>query len=65
MKATQPTKGNTMTESERTTERTIKHEQISNLAESYLDEAMASGDAFSEALCNWAIDKAEQELGSA
>jgi len=54
-----------MTESERTTERTIKHEQISNLAESYLDEAMASGDAFSEALCNWAIDKAEQELGSA
>ena len=38
---------------------------ISDLADKYLDQAMSRGEAFSEGLCNWAINKAEQELGSA
>jgi hypothetical protein len=36
---------------------------VSDLADEYLDEAIASGEVFSEALCNWAISKAEQEIG--
>ena len=45
-------------------QREAKQEAISDLADKYLDEAMRQGDAFSEGLCNWAINKAEQELGS-
>lgn len=37
---------------------------ISDLAEKFLDEALASGEAFSEGLCNWSINKAERVLGS-
>jgi hypothetical protein len=40
-----------------------KQRAISNLADKHLDAAMAKGHSFSEALCNWAINKAEQELG--
>ena len=41
-----------------------KQEKIADLAEKYLDEAIAKGESFSEGLCNWASHKAEQELGS-
>ncbi len=37
-------------------------EDIQELADKYLDEALANGEPFSEALCNWAIDKAKEEL---
>ena len=40
-----------------------KQEQIADLAEKYLDQAMARGESFSEGLCNWATHKAEQEIG--
>jgi len=40
-----------------------KQIEISNLADKYLDKALANGDSFTEGLCNWAINKAEQELG--
>ena len=39
-------------------------EAISDLADRYLDEAIAEGDTFSEALCNWALNKAQQEYTS-
>lgn len=42
-----------------------KQIEISNLADKYLDKALANGESFTEALCNWAVNKAEQELGSA
>ena len=45
-------------------EREEKQIAISDLADKYMAEAMRQGDAFSEGLCNWAINKAEQELGS-
>lgn len=45
-------------------QRADKLEQISDLADKYLDEAIRNGDAFSEGLCNWATNKAEQEIGS-
>tara|TARA_R110000772_G_scaffold143235_1_gene252741 strand:+ start:13102 stop:13263 length:162 start_codon:yes stop_codon:yes gene_type:complete len=45
-------------------ERTEKHEQISDLADKFLDQALRAGDPFSEALTNWAIAKAEREIGS-
>jgi hypothetical protein len=41
-----------------------KQEKIADLADKYLDEAIAKGESFSEGLCNWASHKAEQELGS-
>ena len=41
-----------------------KQEKISDLAEKYLDEAISQGESFSEGLCNWAVSKAEQEIGS-
>ena len=31
----------------------------SDLADDYIDEALRNGEEFSEALCNWAISKAE------
>ena len=36
-------------------------ETIQALADTYLDKALADGEPFSEALCNWAIDQAKQE----
>jgi len=36
--------------------------KISDLADKYLDQALANGEAFTEGLCNWAINKAEQEV---
>jgi hypothetical protein len=45
-------------------QRETKQIAISDLADKYMDEAMRQGDAFSEALCNWAINKAERELGN-
>ncbi len=41
-----------------------KQIEISDLADKFLDEAMAKGDPFSEGLTNWAINKAMQTLGS-
>jgi len=41
-----------------------KQIDISDLADKYLDKALANGESFTEGLCNWAINKAEQELGS-
>ena len=50
----------------------MTHEQIeqkqiaiSDLADKYLDKALANGESFTEGLCNWAITKAEQEIGAA
>ena len=37
---------------------------ISDLADDYMDEALSNGESFSEALCNWAITKAQQEIGA-
>ena len=37
---------------------------ISELADKYLDEELRQGEPFTEALCNYAVNKAEQELGS-
>tara|TARA_R110000796_G_scaffold168875_1_gene285784 strand:+ start:633 stop:779 length:147 start_codon:yes stop_codon:yes gene_type:complete len=39
-----------------------KQRDITELADKYLDKALAQGDAFTEGLCNWAINKAEQEI---
>jgi len=44
-------------------ERQEHQEKISDLADKYLDQAIAKGEAFSEGLCNWAVNKAEQEIG--
>tara|TARA_R110000824_G_scaffold352539_1_gene539598 strand:- start:321 stop:482 length:162 start_codon:yes stop_codon:yes gene_type:complete len=41
-----------------------KQIEISDLADKYLDKALANGESFTEGLCNWAINKAEQKLGS-
>ena len=38
---------------------------ICELAEKYLDDALAAGKAFTEGLCNWAVNKAEREIGGA
>jgi hypothetical protein len=40
-----------------------KQEQISELADEYFDQAIASGEPFSEALSDWAVNKALQEIG--
>jgi hypothetical protein len=45
-------------------QREAKQQAICDLADKYLDDALANGDGFSEGLCNWAVNKAEQELGS-
>ena len=37
---------------------------ISDLADKYLDKALANGEPFTEGLCNWAVNKAEQSIGS-
>jgi hypothetical protein len=37
---------------------------ISDLADKYLDKALANGEPFTEGLCNWAVNKAEQNIGS-
>jgi len=34
----------------------------SDLADDYIDEALSKGESFSEALCNWAITRAEQVI---
>tara|TARA_R100000501_G_C2576189_1_gene81191 strand:+ start:583 stop:732 length:150 start_codon:yes stop_codon:yes gene_type:complete len=44
-------------------DRQTTQEQISDLAEKYLNQALADGEPFREALCNWAIAKAEREVG--
>ena len=49
-----------MTESQREE----KQQRICDLADDLLDGAIARGEAFSEGLCNWAVTKAEQTLGS-
>jgi hypothetical protein len=38
---------------------------ISDLADKYLGKALANGEPFTEGLCNWALNKAEQEIGTA
>ena len=38
------------------------HQNISDLADELMDKAMARGEAFTEALCNWAISQAEQTI---
>ena len=53
------TKGKTMTDAQRE-EKQIK---ISDLAEKFLDEAIAKGESFSEGLCSWAVAKAERIVG--
>ena len=40
-----------------------KQEQISDLADQHIDQALANGEPFSESLCDWAVNKALQELG--
>ena len=35
-------------------------EQVSDKADEILAAALAKGDSFSEGLCNWAIDRAEE-----
>jgi len=49
------------------TDEQIEQKQIaiSDLADKYLDKALANGESFTEGLCNWAITKAEQEIGAA
>tara|TARA_R110000803_G_C11770145_1_gene295162 strand:+ start:298 stop:543 length:246 start_codon:yes stop_codon:yes gene_type:complete len=39
-------------------ERHAQHVALSDRAARYLDQAEANGEPFSEALCNWAVDKA-------
>ena len=41
-----------------------KEMEITDLAEKFVTKEMDSGEPFSEGLCNWAISKAEQEIGS-
>ncbi len=36
---------------------------ISDLAERFLDEALNAGEAFTEGLTNWSIEKARREIG--
>ena len=43
--------------------RTENHMKISDLAERFLDEALSAGEAFSEGLTNWSIEKARREIG--
>lgn len=43
-------------------QREQKHISISDLAEKYLEEALAQGHPFTEGLCSWAISKAEQNI---
>ena len=45
-------------------EREEKQRQISDLAEKILNKAIAEGAAFTEGLCNAAINEAERILGS-
>ena len=49
-------KANTLSEME-------KQIKISDLAEKYLDNAIESGESFTEGLSNWAMNKAMQEVG--
>jgi hypothetical protein len=44
-------------------EREEKMEKLTELADQYVDQAMANGEPFSEGLCNWAMNKALQEIG--
>ena len=43
--------------------RTESHMDISDLAEIFLDEALNAGEAFTEGLTNWSIEKARREIG--
>jgi hypothetical protein len=38
-------------------------EALSDLADKYIDEAMRRGEVYTEGLCNWAIDRALEEIG--
>lgn len=44
-------------------QRLIQQEKLTELADKYLDEALAEHEPFTEALTDWAINKARQELG--
>ena len=43
-------------------ERYEAHVRLTDLADKIVDKAMASGEPFSEELCNRALDEAEQQL---
>lgn len=48
---------------ERTSRELEQYQQdISALADKFLDKALANGEPFSEGLCNWAINQAEQSI---
>ena len=36
--------------------------KICDLADSYVDAEIAKGEAFSEALCDWALNRAQQNI---
>jgi hypothetical protein len=40
-----------------------RHQEVCELADQYVEEAMANGEAYSEILCEWAMTKAMEELG--
>jgi hypothetical protein len=52
-----------MSEASKQEQRRQEQIAISDLADKYLNEALASGAPFTEGVCNWAINKAEQEIG--
>ena len=37
-------------------------ERVSDLADEILDEAIANGEAFTEGLCNWAMNRALEQV---
>lgn len=41
----------------------VHHRKVCALADIFLNEAMTNGEAFSGGLSNWAIEKAEEQLG--
>ena len=43
--------------------RLVHQEKIADLADKYLDAAIARGEPFTEGLNNWAVNKALQEIG--
>jgi hypothetical protein len=42
--------------------RTQKHEDIFDLADKFLNEALDNGEPFTEGLTNWSIEKAKREV---
>lgn len=39
------------------------HRKLNSIADTFMDEALAKGDPFTEGLCSWAIDRALEKLG--